>query len=73
METDYWKERPSQMEPHRRVFVGGVGQGGIASLAYGLEDDPLSGVICWSGYLLKSIKAVNTERSSYLLIHGLED
>jgi hypothetical protein len=58
----YWKENDpgSKLDPAKRVYVGGMSQGGVMSLYFGLSADSVpAGVISFSGYLLRSASLAN--------------
>ena len=62
------------MFPWKRVFVGGMSQGGAMSLYYGLSNPLiLGGVISLSGYLIPSTKLTNLGLIHSLLVHGNRD
>ena len=55
-ERMFWEKEEGEKYPsHRRVFVGGMSQGGVMALHYGLSSNlPPGGVIALSAYLLRS-------------------
>ncbi len=57
------------------MFVGGMSQGGVMSLYYGLSSDILvGGVICLSGYVLPNVTPLhNLGKLPILLVHGSSD
>lgn len=54
--------------------MGGFSQGGAMSLAYAMQaEKPIGGVICFSGYLFKTIPLINVDKFPVLLMHGNAD
>lgn len=54
--------------------MGGMSQGGVMSLYFGLSaSSPPAGVICFSGYLLRSAPTANLLSLPLLLVHGHRD
>jgi len=59
------------LSPYKRIYVGGVSQGGVLSLQYSLSSkQTLAGAISLSGYLLKSTKLHNFGKMPLFLVHG---
>ena len=67
--------KESNEKATKRIFVGGMSQGGVMSLYYSLSSSILvGGVICLSGYVLPSITPLrNIGNLPMLLIHGSND
>lgn len=75
-EVSFWKQSDptSKVEARKRVYVGGMSQGGVMSLYFGLSaPTPPAGVICFSGYLLRSASIANLPSLPLLLVHGHRD
>lgn len=54
--------------------MGGFSQGGVVALKYAMERAKIpAGVICLSGYMLKSESPANVNKVSRLLMHGEKD
>ena len=62
------------MPPERKVFVGGMSQGGVMALHYSLSSRyKLGGAIAMSAYMLVVTKLQNVGEVPLLLIHGKND
>lgn len=75
-EMQFWKqvEPESKLSPEKRIYVGGMSQGGVISLHYGLSAKVApAGVICFSSYALKSTPPHNLGKLPCLLVHGNRD
>ena len=69
---EYYKEEPNALvSPYHKIYVGGFSQGGVVALKYAMERSKIpAGVICFSGYMLKSTEHKNIDKVSRLLVHG---
>lgn len=75
-EMQYWRqtEPESKLPPEKRIYVGGMSQGGVMSLHYGLSAKLApAGVIGFSSYALKSTPPHNLGQLPCLLVHGNRD
>lgn len=58
-EVEHWKN--NSVRPYQRnVYVGGMSQGGVTALNFGLNRADVGGVACFSGYLMKATELTNT-------------
>lgn len=75
-ELSFWgEEDPAHViSQQHRIYVGGMSQGGVMALHYGLSAvQPPAGVIALSSYLLKTTPLTNLRKMPILLMHGQRD